>query len=196
MSDFARIANGRESWTAGCSVLRHRHDEAYAAIILSGGYEECGSRGRFRVAPGDVLIHRAFDAHLDRFQANGAQIFNILLRSLPPFALGNLADPDAIVRIAERDAVAASEHLGVQLREARPVDGDWPDKLAADLLARPNTRLDHWARSHALSPETVSRGFGKIFHQTPAAFRAEVRAQRAFALIVGGTMGLAANAQK
>jgi AraC-like DNA-binding protein len=198
MSGFARIANGREKWSAGSSALRHRHDQAYAAIVLSGGYEESGSRGRFRVRPGDVLLHRAFDAHLNRFPGIGAQILNIVLRNPdpPPFALGRLDDSDAVVRTAERDPVAASLQLAEQLRVARPVAEDWPDILAADLVERPNTRLDVWAQKHGLSPETVSRGFRKIFDQTPAAFRAEIRAQRAFALLVGSAMTLAGIADK
>ena len=191
MNDFARSANGREKWGAGSSVLRHRHDQAYAAIVLSGGYEESGSRGRFRVRPGDVLVHRAFDAHLNRFADNGAQLLNIVLPTPPPFALGQLSDTDAVVRTAERDPVAASLQLGEQLRETTHAAEDWPDILAADLIARPNTRLDVWARRHGLSPETISRGFRKLFGQTPAAFRSEVRAQRAFALFVGSAMTLA-----
>jgi AraC-like DNA-binding protein len=193
MSGFARIANGREKWGAGSSVLRHRHDQAYAAIVLSGGYEESGSRGRFRVRPGDVLLHRSFDAHLNHFDGNGAQVLNLVLRDPPPlpFALGHLTDSDAVARTAERDPVAASLQLGEQLREARSLAEDWPDILAADLMRRPNTRLDVWARMHGLSPETVSRGFRKIFGQTPAAFRAEVRVQKAFALLVGSAMTLA-----
>ncbi len=191
MSGFARIANGREKWGAGSSVLRHRHDQAYAAIVLSGGYEESGSRGRFRVRPGDVLVHRAFDAHLNYFPGKGAQILNIVLADPLPFALGHLTDSDAIVRLAERDPVAASLQLGGQLRETGRAAEDWPDILAADLMEQPNTRLDVWARRHGLSPETVSRGFRKLFGQTPAAFRSEVRAQRAFALLVGSAMTLA-----
>jgi AraC-like DNA-binding protein len=198
MNDFARIANGREKWGAGSSVLRHRHDQAYAAIVLSGGYEESGSRGRFRVGPGDVLLHRAFDAHLNRFPGKGTQILNIVLRNPtpPPFALGRLDDSDAIARTAERDPAQASLQLGLQLREALSAAEDWPDVLASDLMACPNTRLDVWAQKHGLSPETVSRGFRKIFGQTPAAFRAEVRAQRAFALIVGSAMTMVCIAAK
>jgi AraC-like DNA-binding protein len=196
MSSFARIANGRENWGAGASVQRHRHNEAYAAIVLSGGYEESGSRGRFRVVPGDVLLHRAFDAHLNRFHDGGAQLLNIVLHDLPSFALGRVADPDAIARTAERDAVAAGLQLGEQLGEARSLAEDWPDILAADLMEHPNTRLDLWAQRHRLSPETVSRGFRKLFGQTPAAFRAEIRAQRAFALIVDSGMTLAHVADK
>jgi hypothetical protein len=32
---------------------RHVHEEAYAALVLSGGYEEAGDHGRFQVKAGD-----------------------------------------------------------------------------------------------------------------------------------------------
>jgi AraC-like DNA-binding protein len=69
---------------------------------------------------------------------------------------------------------------------------DWPDMLAADLLKNPQTRLDGWARAHGLAAETVSRGFRKVFGVSPAAFRAQARAQSAFARIVGNDAPLAA----
>ena len=50
----------------GAVLPRHRHDAPYAAVVLEGGYEEAGDGGRFRVRAGDVLIHGAFSAHLDR----------------------------------------------------------------------------------------------------------------------------------
>ena len=45
---------------------RHVHKRAYAALVLSGGYEEAGDSGRHRVQAGNVVLHEAFEAHLDR----------------------------------------------------------------------------------------------------------------------------------
>ena len=116
-SGFADVASGREHWRPGQWIPRHRHCEAYAAIVLAGGYEECGSGGRFRVGPADVLIHPWFDAHLDRFPASGACILNLMLPdAVPGLTLGRVADPDAIVRLAERDLTGARELLCEQLR--------------------------------------------------------------------------------
>jgi hypothetical protein len=39
--------------------------------VLAATYEECGNRGRFRARAGDVLLHRAFDAHLDHIGPKG-----------------------------------------------------------------------------------------------------------------------------
>ena len=51
--------------------------------------------------------------------------------------------------------------------------------------------LDAWADEHGLRAETVSRGFGRMFGLTPAAFRAEARARNAFALITTSDLPLA-----
>lgn len=189
---FARITSGRESWGARHCIPRHTHDRAYAAIVLSGGYEECGNHGRFRARTGDVLLHDAFDAHLDRFQCSGAQLLNLVVpSSARSFCIGRVSDPDSIAQTAERDPVEACMQLLEQLREKDCAPLDWPDILARDLVADPDRRLDAWASEHGLAAETVSRGFGKVFGLTPASFRAEARARRAFALIGGSDAPLA-----
>lgn len=196
MGNFAKVTNGCEHWDANRSVSRHRHDQPYAAVVLAGSYEECGSHGRFRVAAGDVLLHGAFDAHLDRFRKTGAQILNLLIHEAPDFAIGHVRDPDAIAKAAERDAAAALAELRAQLKEKTELAGDWPDLLARDLLDDPDCRLDDWADAHNLAAETVSRGFGKVFDVRPAAFRLEGRARRAFAMIDRTRMPLSAIAMR
>ena len=191
MTTFAHTSNGRESWGAHGSIPRHRHDRGYVAVILSGGYEECGNRGRFRVGPGDVLLHDAFDAHLDRFRAQGAQILNLVMDPpAPGTGIGCVADADSIARAAERDVAEAAACVREQLQETERGPEDWPDMLARDLLADPDCRLDAWARAHGLAAATVSRGFHKVFGTSPAAFRTETRTRRAYALIAGSAAPL------
>jgi AraC-like DNA-binding protein len=192
MGSFAQITIGRECWGANHHIQRHRHDLAYAAVVLSGSYEECGSRGRFRVGTGDVLLHDAFDAHLNRFQHRGAQVLNLVVADFAPsFAIGHVGDPDRIARAAERDPAKAGALLREMLRETKRAPEDWPDILARDLLSNPHCRLDRWAKKHGLAAETLSRGFNKVFGVTPAFFRRETRARRAFALITASGLPLA-----
>jgi AraC-like DNA-binding protein len=192
MIALMQVQDGRESREARDCIARHFHASAYVAIVLAGGYEECGSRGRFRVEPGHVLLHDAFDGHLNRFRGKGAQILKLVTTGLAlNFSIGQVSDPDAIARIAESDAVAARVCLREQLREKPHALEDWPDILARDLLADPGCRLDAWADAHGLSAEAISRGFGKVFGQTPAAFRAETRARCALTLITGTDASLA-----
>ena len=189
--DFAQVSSGRERWGPGQRIARHRHRQAYAAIVLSGSYEECGSAGRSRVKPGDVLIHPPFDAHLDRFSRTGACILNLTLPAVfgTP-AVARIEDPDEIVRAAERDPGAARECLHRQMRYLKAPPLDWPDALALRLRADPTCRLDAWADEQGLSKEALSRGFGKVFGITPAAFRAEAKVQQALALMTYGAQPL------
>ena len=175
------ISGGRQSWKPADRVVRHRHNQAYAAIVLAGSYEECGSRGRFLVEPGDVLLHTAFESHRNSFLKKGAQVFNVALNSRSPtFNFGRVSDPDAIVRASSRDSIEAANELHAQLKQSNSSLRDWPDILAADILRDSNCHLGQWAQRYGLAKETLSRGFSRVFEITPAAFRAEVRALRAF----------------
>jgi AraC-like DNA-binding protein len=194
MSNFANVTAGPRQWEANSVLPRHRHDQGYAAIILSGGYEEVGSRGRFHAGPGDVLLHGAFDAHLDRFRTNGANILNLVLSETESteFGIGCVTDADAIARTAETDPAASIVQLREQFCGRICKLQDWPDALARDLINRPNCRLDDWADTNGLAAETVSRGFRKIFGLTPAEFRAEARVLRALLYVVGSAQPLVA----
>lgn len=190
---FAATPSGHESWGSRAYIPYHRHERAYAALILVGSYEECGNRGRFRVRPGDVLLHDAFDTHLDRFQSGGARIFSFAIEAWPAdTSIAQLRDADAIVRTAERDAIEAAALLRMELRRKPLVHFDWPDVLAEDLLRDPGCRLEEWARRKSLAPTSVSRGFRKVFGVTPAAFRLGARARHAFRMITRSDLPFAA----
>jgi len=189
---FARTSLCRQRWDPHTRIPRHRHDHPYAALVLSGSYEECGSRGRLRVGPGDVLFHDPFEAHLDRFCGSAAEILNLPFETFSPGPrIGRVADPDAIARLAERDVAAARAQLCAELLPVECAHHDWPDRLADDLLGNPDCLLSEWARDHALAAATVSRGFGKVFGLTPAQFRLEARARSALVMISAGEESLA-----
>lgn len=181
MNRIGSIAAGREHWHGGAAVPRHIHEHPYAAVILSGGYEECGSHGRFRAGPGDVLFHDAFDTHLDRFAQRGAEILNLALPagSAPPHAFGRIADPEGIVRLAERDMPAAAARLLAESAVAPIPAGDWPDRLATALAADRIVCFADWAEAQGLAPETVSRGFARLYGASPSHYRLEARSRRA-----------------
>jgi AraC-like DNA-binding protein len=101
-------------------------------------------------------------------------------------------DADAVARIAETDATAAWLQLREQIAPVATSSAGWAEMLAADLVGNPQRSLGDWARAQRLAPETLSRGFQKLFGVTPAVFRAETRARKAFARIVSGAESLAA----
>ena len=51
-----------------------RNSRFYLAV-----FRECGNRGRFNVRPGDVLLHGAFDAHLDHIFVVGTEVLDLTL---------------------------------------------------------------------------------------------------------------------
>ena len=160
---------------------RHVHEEAYAALVLSGGYEEAGDHGRLQVKAGDVVFHEQFEAHLDRFSETGAGVLNLRLPigcSYTPGA-ARVADPDSVVRLAERSRGDAVDLLFSAAISEMPRLADWPDELAAALLKSPSLRLSRWGEKNGIAPWTVSRGFALVFGVSPEAFRARIRARHA-----------------
>lgn len=159
---------------------RHPHDHGFAALLLSGSYVEAGDTGRHRVEPGDVLLHRSWESHLDGFDACGAEVLVFALEdeaSMP--VLGRIADPDLLVRLAERDPVEALQAFRTALVPLEPTALDWPDLLAQALRADPSLCLGEWAEGAGLHQGSVSRGFRQVFGLTPVAFRLIQRTRRA-----------------
>jgi AraC-like DNA-binding protein len=164
------------------------HPRAFAAVVLSGAYVEAGDTGRHRMQPGDVLLHQAYEGHLDRFDARGGEVLMLdLALESERFLVGRITDPDELVRLAERDPNEALAHLlaNVTTHPQRP--GDWPDLLARDLRADPTLNLAAWADAHGLHPGSVSRGFQQVFGLTPAAYRVAQRTVSAIRAIRGST---------
>lgn len=170
-------------------LSRHRHRHAYAAVVLSGGYTEAGDLGRHRVRAGDVLIHGPFEAHQDRFEIGGAQVLNLPLHGIVQSQAGRVADPDAVVRLSERDPAAAAELLLANIDPRASGCDDWPDLLAALLRVGP-VGLADWAREHGLAPSSISRGFKLAYGTSPQRYGLEQRGAKAARDIAAG-FGLA-----
>ena len=103
--------------------------------LPAGCYEEAGDSGRHRVQAGNVVLHEAFETHLDRFPTFGAVVLNV---SLPaPYAfrsgVGRVDDPDAIVRLVEKGDSETAALLLWSTEVRQPECQDWPDELAASL---------------------------------------------------------------
>ena len=167
------------------SFRRHVHSEAYAALVLAGGYEEAGDRGRFVAKAGDVIFHDRFEAHADHFSENGATLLNLPLRCCHDFVAGmaSVADPDLIVRLAEKNKQDAVACLVATAVCSSPQSADWTDLLANDLARNPSVKLSAWCEKNSLAPWTISRGFALVFGISPEAFRARTRARHAWTLI-------------
>jgi len=184
--EIAHTRLGRDRLDAGATMHRHRHGIGYVAIVLAGGYLESGDAGRRSVGPGDALVHRPFEGHLDQIGPRGAVVVNLPLppsRALPDAF--RVTDADAVARAAESDLVAATDLLEPGM-DVVAAEDDWPDRLAALLRSRSDVRLAEWAAATGLASATVSRGFRAAFGVPPARYRAEARARRAFAALSSG----------
>lgn len=158
---------------------RHRHTLGYVAVVVAGGYEEAGDAGRRQLEPGDIVVHRPFEAHLNRTPRAGAQVLNLPLPHGELAAFGRIDDLDGLVRAAERDPHAATARLNDGFQPLATTARDWPDLLADALAGGDEASLGAWASRLGLSAEHLSRGFGKVFGVTPQRFRWEARARAA-----------------
>jgi AraC-like DNA-binding protein len=180
------------------SLSRHIHEEAYAALVLSGGYEEAGDHGRFQVKEGDVVFHEQFEAHVDRFFETGAVVLNLRLPvgfSYKP-GIARVVDPDLVARMAEKSRTDAVELLLSVALSKKPQLADWPDELAAALTRNPSLKLTQWGDRNGIAPWAVSRGFALVFAVSPEAFRARMRARHALRSIRGTQAPLGSIAAK
>jgi AraC-like DNA-binding protein len=164
---------------------RHVHEEAYAALVLAGGYEEAGDHGRFQVNAGAVVFHGQFEAHLDRFSETGAVVLNLRLPIGCCYTPGiaRVADADVVARVAERSRREATDLLFSAAMSEMPSPADWPDELAAALMKNPSLKLSQWGEKKGIAAWTVSRGFALVFGVSPEAFRARTRARHALKFI-------------
>lgn len=166
------------------SIPRHRHRNPYAALVLDGTYEEAGDWGHVLVEAGDIVVHPAFDAHLDRTGRAHVRLLNVPLPTSLDWRGGVVRGAGkelfAVARRGEYGALTALMDPDC-LEEAGSMD--WPDALAAALRSNPSIRLEEWARAAGLRPETVSRGFASVYGVSPKRYRAEARAHAAVAAL-------------
>lgn len=174
---------------------RHRHGEAYVAVVLAGGYVEAGDRGRLRIEAGQAVFHDRYESHRNEFSRHGAQVLNLpVAASAVGHVQGQVADVDAIARLAERDLRQAAELLRATFRPCAARLDDWPDSLASALANDPALNLTAWADSQGMAPQSVSRGFRRAYGTTPKRYRLELRAVQALRRLPGwrGSMAMLA----
>lgn len=173
--------------TSGASLPRHLHVGAYATLVLAGGYEEAGESGRWRVRPGQVLVHAPFSIHRNQSLDRGAQLVNLPLPLTTTVSTcGATTDADLVARLAERDPGAAAEALLECWEADAPALDDAPDRLA-EALSRPSAMpIQAWSERQGVARQTVFRNFRAVYGVSPTRYRVEARVRRAWRLIVTG----------
>lgn len=184
---------------AGECIGAHRHDFAYAALVLEGAYEEAGSEGVWRIGAGDLVLHPPYHLHLNRFERGAARVLNVTLphAQAQRFGSGCYAvlrprDPDRFARRAERDASEALQEAMHESDASTPAaPRDWLDAFAAALQADPRARLGDLARAFDVTPTYAARAFARRFGVTPATFRAEQRLRAGLQALGNAAISLA-----
>ena len=187
-----RVRQPRSTLGRGRSLPRHLHADAYATLVLEGGYEEAGEAGRWRVRPGEVLFHAPFSIHRNQSLERGARLVNLPIGFAGgPSSCGTVTDPDRIVRLAESDPIAAAQCLCESLSEEIPPLDDGPDRLARRLTEAVPLSIATCAAVEGVARQTIFRGFRALYGVSPTRYRVEARARRAWGLIMTGSDSLA-----
>lgn len=183
------VKPGREKLCGFKIEPRHRHHEAYLLIALAGAFEQASYGGRHIVCAGDILVQPTLDTHANVMRAGTADILRLPWRH--DGSLGGCyrsSDLDLLVRTAERDvreACALVERDVAAQTPVPPLQDDWPDHLAAEVAAGRAALLSDWADQHGLVPESISRGFRRVFGVSASTFRLELKSRRAWLEITG-----------
>lgn len=160
---------------------RHRHCDGYAALVLSGSYEEVGDTGRWSIEAGDIVYHRPYEAHANLIHT-ACTVMNIPVPAfvrLPP--VFRVACSEDLIKFANHGWPAFSELLNPhEVKLSKTVN--WCDRLAQDLQAKP-VRLRYWSTENGLRIETLSRRFKQVYGVTPARYRFEAQTRFALELI-------------
>jgi AraC-like DNA-binding protein len=179
---FRDIKAGVERLSAGYDLPRHRHDNAYVTVVLSGAYEQFGYAGRLRVQAGDVLLQPNMDCHADHMLSPGVELLRIPWSWTDGFGgIVRGGDVEAIRRAAAADTFEAASLLEALLVQgaAEPSIDDWEDALALRLREW-KVKIGDIADEFGMARETLSRGFARTYGASPAAFRSELRMREAW----------------
>lgn len=172
--------------TPRSALARHLHGPTYLALVVEGCYWEANGTGRRQLRAGDVAVHGLYSAHCNQVGGAGAVVLNLAVQGPLADAYGRIDDVDSLVRAAAQQGPKAGALALATLRPLPPLVTDWPDQLALDVAADPQPCLGDRPPRQGLAPETVSRGFRRLYGATPKRVRFEQRTRRALAALLGG----------
>jgi len=159
---------------AGGVIEPHRHQDAYAAIVLEGAYEESSVDGTWLCEPGDVVVHPRWHLHTDRFAARRTRVLNVLAPL--PVAPG-------VWRTRRMPSFAGPESLIRELGRAEPIAPRPAPRSLARFTEHVAFGIARAAGRAGISREHASRTYRRHFGLPPRAARAETQLRLAIALL-------------
>jgi len=181
--------NGFETRHDARDVLRtHRHDGAYAALVIDGNHVEMSADGPIDCVPGTLVLHPRWHAHGNRFGNVGAKVVNLDLDG------DFTGDALHVLRVHDaKDALAvftrAPQRLGELLASCKaaptPTLQPWQHAFVRE-LEHGELEIAALARRAGVSLAHASRSFVKSHGMPPQLLRRELRCRRALRLLSEG----------
>jgi len=175
---------------AGGSIDRAQSVDSALLLMVDGHLDLTSYRGRERLERGMLAIRPTFDCRTLGAGPGGAAWLQLPWHT--DWSLGatyEIADVDDMMVRAGHDLAAALAEVGrvMAITPARPpLRLHWIDDLKSAILADPHLSISDWSRIHGVSREGAARAFRAAYSVSPARFRLELRARRAWARIVSG----------
>ncbi len=173
------------------TVLGRTHSADSALLLMVDGQLDLTSyRGRERLERGMLAIRPTFDCRMLQAGAGGATWLQ--LPWYGDWSLGatyRIADVDGLLLRVGHDLAGALAEAGriMACTPAQPpLRLHWIDDLKNAILADPHLGIADWSRIHRVSREGAARAFRAAYGVSPARFRLELRARRAWVRIVSG----------
>lgn len=175
---------------AGDTLRTHRHDDAYAALVLDGSYVEASADGPIECIPGTLVLHPRWHAHGNRFGRNGAKVINLELDDDLATDTGRALRVLRVVDLGEAAAVFARghHHLDDLLTACGQADApallNWQPAFLHE-LQHGELPVSVLARRAGVSLAHASRSFVRSHGMPPQLLRRELRCRQALALLGG-----------
>jgi len=183
------VHTGFETRHDARDVLRtHRHDGAYAALVIDGSHVEASADGPVDCVPGTLVLHPRWHAHGNRFGSVGAKVVNLDLDD--EFT----GDALRVLRVNDaKEALAvftrAPHRLGELIEACKaapmPTLQPWQHAFLRE-LEDGELEIATLAQRAGVSLEHASRTFVKSHGMAPQLLRRELRCRRALRLLSGG----------
>jgi AraC family transcriptional regulator len=176
-------------FTGGSRLEPHRHANAYAALVIDGGYQEISLDGRYDCRAGSLIIHPPFHQHADEFGPSSGSVLNLPLPDLEAdlsgFRMLTVSNLDALLRLAHDDPEQAGQAV---LEEAQLADPTEPPIWMTSFMAliAGDYPVGDAASKCGVSPEHASRAVRRWFGIGPSQLRREARVRCAISALQDG----------
>lgn len=171
-------------------LARAQSAESALLLVIEGHLELSSYRGRERLGRGALVVRPTFDYRALRAGPGGAAWLQLPWHT--DWSLGathQVDDVDTMLLRAGHDpagVLADVEAIMAHTASCAPLRLHWIDDLKNAILVDPHLSISDWARVNRVSREGAARAFRAAYDVSPARFRLELRARRAWARIVSG----------